>query len=418
MASKTAAQIEAQIRFRGDFRNTQRFPAADIQREIQASWTELYELVADVNEGYFDTTASATTAVGVAFVATPADGWRIRAVDLILTDGSVVELDRVGIEDRNRFSPLTGMPVAFRLTARGIDLYPTPDAAYTLRVTYTPSAPSLFGSQFVGARAVTILDGGAALEVANPEGTAPQDTLLLVIAAESEDGDLQPAAIPNGWVRIVALASVATRSVRVWRRAARDSDSTHTFDTIGGAALGAVLLAYRNLDPAVAVVDSDIADVAASASFPCPSVTTTNALDVVLGVVWSATGTAFIAPPGTGTERIEVNQNSDGTSRTLEVFEVAPGIAGNTAVLTATAAQAQAHGIAASVALRVGAPREYYNGWEEYVIYATLVRLTLNEERDTSTWQGQLDRAWARITSGAGGRNSAGPQLIPLMDDY
>lgn len=418
MASRTPAEIEAQIRFRGDFRTTRRFPAADIQREIQASWTELYELVADVNEGYFDTTASSTTSVGVAFVATPADGWRIRAVDLLMPDGSVVELQRVGIEDRNRFSPLTGMPVAFRLTARGIDLYPTPDAAYALRVTFTPSAPALFGSQFIGARAVTILDGGAALAVANPEGTAPQDTLLLVIAAESEDGDLQAADIPDGWARVVALASLATLSVRVWRRAARDSDSTHTFALIGGAAVCSVLLAYRNLDPTVAVVDSDIADVAASASFPCPSVTTTNALDVVLGVVWSATGTAFIAPPNAGTERIEVNQSSDGTSRTLEVFEVAPGIAGNTTALTASAAQPQAHGIAASVALRVGAPREFYNGWEEYVIYATLIRLTLNEERDTSTWQGQLDRARARITSGAGGRNSAGPQLIPLMDDY
>ncbi len=142
MATKTLAEILEIVRFRGDFRNVQRFPTANVNAEIQAAWTELYELVADTNEGYFDTSATAATTAGTAFVAGPSDMWRVRGVDRL--DGSdYIPLDQVGIDDRNRFGSTTDEPSAYRLTARGIDLYPTPGAIYTLRVTYTPTAPVL-----------------------------------------------------------------------------------------------------------------------------------------------------------------------------------------------------------------------------------------------------------------------------------
>lgn len=140
--TKTLAELNAIVRFRGDFRNSIRFPDVNVNSEIQAAFGEFYELVADVNEGYWDTTGTALTTASTAFVALPADAWRVRAIDRFETP-DYIELVQIGISDRNWFSATTDKPRAYRLTARGIDLYPTPDAIYTLRVTYTPTAPVL-----------------------------------------------------------------------------------------------------------------------------------------------------------------------------------------------------------------------------------------------------------------------------------
>lgn len=60
--------------------------------------------------------------------------------------------------------------------------------------------------------------------------------------------------------------------------------------------------------------------------------------------------------------------------------------------------------------------REFYNGWEEYIIYATLVRLALNERRDAAEWMQQLVFQKERITRGASGRSETEPERIPLHD--
>jgi hypothetical protein len=143
--TKTLAEITSIIRFRGDMRNTVRFPDANIATEAQAAFAEGYELVVQQNEGFYDTTANVTTSANTAFVALPAGPpvcWIVRAIDR-LEGTDYVPVPRIGVKDRNKYGSTTGKPVAHRLTARGIDLYPTPDAVYTLRVTYTPVAPTL-----------------------------------------------------------------------------------------------------------------------------------------------------------------------------------------------------------------------------------------------------------------------------------
>lgn len=142
--TKTLTELIAIIRFRGDFRNVQRFPDVNLTTEIQASFAELYELIADTNEGYWDTSIDIITAVSTAFVTLPDDAWRVRGIDLLDSSGNVdYALNQCGIADRNRYSNLTSRPEAFRLSARGAELYPTPNAEYTLRLTYTPTAPIL-----------------------------------------------------------------------------------------------------------------------------------------------------------------------------------------------------------------------------------------------------------------------------------
>lgn len=140
--TKTLSEIRSIVRFRGDMRNTLRFPDADINKEIQAAFGEGYAIIAKANEGYFDTDATVDTTVNIAYVPAPSGAWRIRSVDRY--DGTDwIPVNRVSIKDRNRFDRQPGKPDGHRLTNRGIDLYPTPDATYTLRVIYTPVAPTL-----------------------------------------------------------------------------------------------------------------------------------------------------------------------------------------------------------------------------------------------------------------------------------
>jgi len=147
---KSLTDLISAIRFRGDFRNVVRFPDANITVEAQAAWTELYELIADTNEGYWDVDAQVITVAGQPYVPLPPGTWRVRGIDCLCSSGAgangtdYIELPQIGISDRNRYCSTTFcQPCAYRLTARGADLFPTPDRAYTLRVTYAPVAPQL-----------------------------------------------------------------------------------------------------------------------------------------------------------------------------------------------------------------------------------------------------------------------------------
>lgn len=141
-ASVTLASLRSLIRFRGDYLSSLTFTDAYLNLEIQAGWVELYELMDDVGEGWWSTEGTVTTAANTAYVAAPATCKRVIGVD-ILDGGSYRELRQVGPSDRNRYGSATGMPEAYRMSARGIELLPTPGAVYTLRVTFSPLCPAL-----------------------------------------------------------------------------------------------------------------------------------------------------------------------------------------------------------------------------------------------------------------------------------
>lgn len=146
MAELDLATVRETIRFRGDYQNVRKFPNSSVNREIQKSFGEFYALVDSTHEGFWDTYADVTTIADQAFIALPPRTWRTKAIDRL--DGTdYVELRQVGISERNKYGSNTGEPLAYRLSSRGIELYPTPDQAYTLRVLHTPIAPALQEAQ-------------------------------------------------------------------------------------------------------------------------------------------------------------------------------------------------------------------------------------------------------------------------------
>lgn len=142
MSSFTLASIRSLVRLRGDVPAGRKFTNDYVNAEVQVSWADLHELIEETNEGFFDKTDTVTTTASTAYVALLSDCWKVKAID-ILDGGEWRELRQIGIGERNRYGVTADCPDAYRLTERGIDLFPTPNAAFTLRVTYARTVTPL-----------------------------------------------------------------------------------------------------------------------------------------------------------------------------------------------------------------------------------------------------------------------------------
>lgn len=144
MATKTRLELRERTLFLGTYENSAKFTPTYVNVELQAGLNELYSLMADANEGYFDTETTTPTVAAQAYVDLPATFWRLRGVD-ILIGGRYSELRQIGVTDRNKFQANTGRPEAYRTItggARGrLQLYPTPSGIETIRIVYTPTCP-------------------------------------------------------------------------------------------------------------------------------------------------------------------------------------------------------------------------------------------------------------------------------------
>lgn len=144
MASITRATLRETIRFLGDFQNVRKFSDASLNTEIQRGFEKFWFLVDSVHKGWWDKEDTVTTVANQAYIALPSDCWRVHGVDVQQSaSGDYITLRKVSPSQRNRYGNSTGMPIMYWPSSRGIEMRPVPDAAYTLRAVYTPTAPTL-----------------------------------------------------------------------------------------------------------------------------------------------------------------------------------------------------------------------------------------------------------------------------------
>jgi hypothetical protein len=130
------------IRNSGDYQNVRRFPDSFLNEILQRVFGRFWEAIAKTHQGWWDTESTISTVAAQQYVALPADCWRVQGIDL-LESGEYESLLQVGLGDRNRYGAQQDRPRAYRTSSRGAELYPTPNAIYTLRVNYTPKATAL-----------------------------------------------------------------------------------------------------------------------------------------------------------------------------------------------------------------------------------------------------------------------------------
>jgi hypothetical protein len=185
MSAISRATIRQTIRDRGDYSNTKKFSHAYLNTEIQTAFNRFWGIVDEAHQGWWDTEDTIATVAGAVYAALPTDAKAVKTIDRL--DGTdYIPLNQVSLSERNRYGVTRGNPVAYRLSARGAELYPTPDAVYTLRVMYTPRPPTLDESttrEWYDGWEDYIIEK-VLLELATRERMPIQDNLIKLEAAE------------------------------------------------------------------------------------------------------------------------------------------------------------------------------------------------------------------------------------------
>lgn len=191
------------------------------------------------------------------------------------------------------------------------------------------------------------------LTLSMPTNVRARDTLLIAFATDDSHGGPDFDADELADWALIGTFSGPSSTMWVMRREAQPGDVGSVvvpmLDPLSDPAIG-VLIAYRNLDPAAAIVGASGTSIASSTNFVCPSRALAAYSDLYLGFVYVEGGEVAVTPPVGTTERLEVQ--SDGI--TLEVFELLAETPGATGTKIATIAGSDL-GIAASIALSANA---------------------------------------------------------------
>lgn len=143
MTAITLATLRTRARQLGDYENSTVFTDAVMTAWVNEAIGDYCDLLDEHHEGYRDTSGTISTVAGTATVALPSNFLKARSVDIL---------------DSGRYRPLTmlqpgnmalgfddgrGRPVAYLHAGASLELFPTPDAVYAIRVRYVPAVTEL-----------------------------------------------------------------------------------------------------------------------------------------------------------------------------------------------------------------------------------------------------------------------------------
>ncbi len=143
MTAITLATLRTRARQLGDYENSTVFTDAVMTPWVNEALGDYCDLLDEHFDGYRDTTGAVTTTANVATVALPAAFLKTRAID-ILDGGTYQQLRRFqpGAQALG-YDLSTGRPVGYLHVGTNLELFPTPDAAYTIRLRYVPAMTAL-----------------------------------------------------------------------------------------------------------------------------------------------------------------------------------------------------------------------------------------------------------------------------------
>lgn len=152
MSTITLSDLRTEIRDLGDYANSAKFTSAYLNTWINKAIRAYHDYVVETHEGYYDkTNETLVTVAGTQTVTLPSDHYRLRLLERKLAADRYAPLRRLTLAETSRFSG-RGAPRGYMLHGGGsgaaalpgtVRLWPVPDGAYTLRVTYIPTATAL-----------------------------------------------------------------------------------------------------------------------------------------------------------------------------------------------------------------------------------------------------------------------------------
>lgn len=141
MTSFTRVALASRIRTVGDYASSLVFSATFLNDQINVAIGDYCDLLDEEFEGYRDKTGTVATVAGTATVALPSDFLKARAVD-VLDSGRYRPLHLFAIAQTYGWDQQE-IPRGYMHVGANLELFPTPNAVYTIRLRYVPTAPVL-----------------------------------------------------------------------------------------------------------------------------------------------------------------------------------------------------------------------------------------------------------------------------------
>lgn len=139
----TLALLRSQVRERANMENSQFVSDAELDRYINLSISEMYDMLCEKDEDYNVSEYAISLVPNQDAYDLPVDFYRLRGVDLNIDGNNSITLKRFEFADRNRFNSYPSLAVNFdiryRLRSNKITLSPKANvSAQNLTVWYTP----------------------------------------------------------------------------------------------------------------------------------------------------------------------------------------------------------------------------------------------------------------------------------------
>jgi len=146
--STTLGNLKTAARQRADMVNNNFVTDAELVTYINSSIAELHDLlVSCYGADYFTTSTTTATVSGTADYALPADFYKLKGVDIKMSD-QFYTVKPFNWNERNRNTDLSwglisGPSIRYRLVGSNLKLVPTPSSAHVMKIWYIPKATAL-----------------------------------------------------------------------------------------------------------------------------------------------------------------------------------------------------------------------------------------------------------------------------------
>jgi hypothetical protein len=148
MASVTLAEFRTRARQRGDFVNSKFITDAELNTFINASLTELYDLlISSRGENYYVSSYDFTTSPGSDTYPLPTDFYKLMGVDYVTSSTQSITLKTFRWQERNRFrEPFYNARIynlMYQIRNDSLVFIPTPNGNQKIKVWYIPRTQEL-----------------------------------------------------------------------------------------------------------------------------------------------------------------------------------------------------------------------------------------------------------------------------------
>ena len=144
MALFTLAQLKLRARERGDMVNSRFISETELNSYINASVSELYDLlIATRGENYYINNSLISTVSGTASYNLPSDFLKLMGVDCIIANNQSVDMKEFNWKERNLYSDPSFINSRYQLRGGSITLMPVPTSVQSIKVWYIPKPTTL-----------------------------------------------------------------------------------------------------------------------------------------------------------------------------------------------------------------------------------------------------------------------------------